>query len=217
MINEGARQAITKFNPTVRTEMAVSYRDINNALNCEDVAQYLGLDVKRHFCICPFHDEKTASMRLYREGYYCFGCQASGDSIDLASKVMNVKPAAAVVILNDYFHLGLDLKRRSSAAQTKGRKSGAWKGELYDKWYQEALSMLSDYIRISYNVMNATTLEESQKAYGRQEAERVELLQDEMFTLKPVIAYKKYKKEVMEIDKGIKRGKRLAAGVGSGD
>lgn len=34
---------------------------------------------------CVFHEERTPSLWLHQDGgYYCFGCQASGDIVDLA-------------------------------------------------------------------------------------------------------------------------------------
>ena len=34
---------------------------------------------KAGFILCPFHKEKTASMRIYKDSYNCFGCGANGD------------------------------------------------------------------------------------------------------------------------------------------
>lgn len=31
------------------------------------------------FIPCPFHKEKTASMKIYPDSYYCFGCGEHGD------------------------------------------------------------------------------------------------------------------------------------------
>ncbi len=43
------------------------------------VASY-GLKVNRAgFTACPFHNEKTPSMKVYSDGYHCFGCGAHGD------------------------------------------------------------------------------------------------------------------------------------------
>ena len=207
----------TKKKPIHRVERAINFKEVNSSLNCEEVGRFLGLEVKKGFCKCPFHSEKTGSMKLYQDGYYCFGCQVSGDSIDLVSGVLNVKPIEAVTMLNDYFALGYDLKKKASASQIRVRKDKARRYVLYDNWYNQALSLLSYYIRLCYKVANTMTFEESLRSYSRQEAERVESLQDEMFTLSPIEAYKKYKKVVMEIDNRIIRELTLASGTGSRD
>ena len=31
------------------------------------------------FICCPFHKEKTASMKIYPKDFHCFGCSANGD------------------------------------------------------------------------------------------------------------------------------------------
>ncbi len=46
---------------------------------------------KRYWACCPFHEEKHASMCFYPDGsWFCFGCKAGGDSIDLLSKLKNI-------------------------------------------------------------------------------------------------------------------------------
>ena len=64
-------------------------------LPIEGVAERLGLQVSRHKCLCPFHDDHHASLSfcVRRNTYRCFVCGASGGTIDL---VMN--------------HLGKDFK-----------------------------------------------------------------------------------------------------------
>lgn len=43
------------------------------------------------FTICPFHPEKTASMRVYPDNHaYCFGCNKRADAIDMAMVTWNV-------------------------------------------------------------------------------------------------------------------------------
>lgn len=47
---------------------------------------------KQGFIPCPFHREKTASLKLYEgdRGYYCFGCGASGDVFDFVMQIDGV-------------------------------------------------------------------------------------------------------------------------------
>jgi hypothetical protein len=50
--------------------------------------------------LCPFHDEKRASFYLYPKtnSYYCFSCQASGDSLKLVMHLHGVDFKEAVKI-----------------------------------------------------------------------------------------------------------------------
>ncbi|MBQ9883699.1 MAG: hypothetical protein IJM43_04505 [Bacteroidaceae bacterium] len=60
-------------------------------LPIEGVAERLGLQVKRHKALCPFHDDHHASLSfsIRRNSYRCFACGASGGTIDLAMRLLN--------------------------------------------------------------------------------------------------------------------------------
>jgi len=60
-------------------------------LPIEQVAQRLGLEVSRHKCLCPFHDDRHPSLSLSvtRNTYKCFVCDSHGGVIDLAMRVLN--------------------------------------------------------------------------------------------------------------------------------
>ena len=49
-------------------------------LPIEAVAERLGLNVVRHKCLCPFHDDHHASLsfRVSKNTFRCFVCGASG-------------------------------------------------------------------------------------------------------------------------------------------
>lgn len=51
-----------------------------------------GIEIdKKGFAKCPFHDEKTASFRVYKDGtYHCFGCGAHGDVITFVMGMQNL-------------------------------------------------------------------------------------------------------------------------------
>ena len=48
----------------------------------------------RKIC-CPFHDEKTPSLHIYPDHYYCFGCRAYGDHIDWLIQIEGLDHTAA--------------------------------------------------------------------------------------------------------------------------
>ncbi len=56
----------------------------------EGVAERLGLKIRLHKCLCPFHDDHHASLsfNIRRNSYRCFVCGASGGTIDLAMNLL---------------------------------------------------------------------------------------------------------------------------------
>lgn len=44
----------------------------------EVMARY-GIDVRRNMCRCPFHEDKNASMKVFKDGAHCFTCAKSWD------------------------------------------------------------------------------------------------------------------------------------------
>lgn len=58
-----------------------------------DVATHYGYKPNRAgFIKCPFHAEKTASMKIYagNKGYACFGCGANGDVISFVQQLFGL-------------------------------------------------------------------------------------------------------------------------------
>ena len=57
-------------------------------LPIEGVAERLGMQVTRHKCLCPFHDDHHPSLTFKKNKYRCWSCGASGDAISLVEKVL---------------------------------------------------------------------------------------------------------------------------------
>lgn len=54
--------------------------ELKSQYSMKDIIEMCGIEINRHgFCVCPFHNEKTASLHVYQDSFYCFGCGASGD------------------------------------------------------------------------------------------------------------------------------------------
>ena len=60
-------------------------------LPIEGVAERLELEVSRHKCLCPFHDDHHASLsfNVRKNTFRCFVCGASGGTIDLVMKCLH--------------------------------------------------------------------------------------------------------------------------------
>ena len=63
--------------------------EIKQSVSMREVVERYGIHIDRKgFCCCPFHKEKTASMKVYKDSVYCFGC---GRSADIFSFVMGME------------------------------------------------------------------------------------------------------------------------------
>ncbi len=80
-----------------------------------DVAGRLGLDicsrsVSMTKAICPFHEEKHPSFTMYTKDnkYYCFGCNAQGDTINLVCGVLGLEFESAIKWLSGSYCVAPD-------------------------------------------------------------------------------------------------------------
>ena len=72
------------------------FTQIKMAVSVKEAADYYGLEVSRGSMICcPFHNDRTPSMKLNEDYFYCFGCGAHGDVIDLTAQLFRLSPADA--------------------------------------------------------------------------------------------------------------------------
>ena len=77
-----------------------------------DICKTYGFNIQRgNFICCPFHNEKTPSLKLYdgNRGFYCFGCGEHGSVIDFVMRYFNLDFMKAISKLNDDFILGLPI------------------------------------------------------------------------------------------------------------
>lgn len=73
-----------------------------------DLAERYGIEVNnKNFCCCPFHNEKTPSMRIYEHTFYCFGCGAKRSPIDFIMKIEQVDFKTACKRLDEIYNLGI--------------------------------------------------------------------------------------------------------------
>ena len=93
-------------------------------LPIEGVAERLGLQVVRHKCLCPFHDDHHASMsfKVSKNTFRCFVCGASGGTIDLVMRHLHLDFKAACrwladennIILNEWKPQPSDISHQTS-------------------------------------------------------------------------------------------------------
>ena len=72
-------------------------------------AEKYGLEVNDSgMARCPFHNDRTPSMKLYPDHFYCFGCGKYGDVVDLAAELLCIPSYDAAHALADAFGVDTD-------------------------------------------------------------------------------------------------------------
>ena len=84
-------------------------------------AERYGLPIQQGSMVCcPFHADRTPSMKLNEDYFYCFGCGTSGDVIDLVAKLFNLSSYDAAKKLA--YDFGIDPDKPPAAAALRKPK-----------------------------------------------------------------------------------------------
>lgn len=67
------------------------FKSVKAAVMPHMAAKRYGLQVRRtNMICCPFHNDRRPSMKLNEDYFYCFGCGAHGDLIELTAKLLGI-------------------------------------------------------------------------------------------------------------------------------
>ena len=67
------------------------YETIKAAISVKQAAEHYGLKVSHNgMACCPFHNDRHPSLKLNEDYFFCFGCGAKGDVIDLVARLFNL-------------------------------------------------------------------------------------------------------------------------------
>ena len=81
------------------------FEAVKQSVITRQAAERYGLNVNRNgMAVCPFHRDRHPSMKVDRR-FHCFGCQADGDVIDFVSRLENVSPKEAALMLAQEFSI----------------------------------------------------------------------------------------------------------------
>ena len=85
------------------------FEAVKQSITVREAAQMYGIEVNRSgMACCPFHDDKNPSMKLNEEYFYCFGCGATGDVIDLVARLFGLNSYEAAQKLAQDFGIDPD-------------------------------------------------------------------------------------------------------------
>ena len=131
------------------------------ALPIEGVAERLGLRVRMHKALCPFHDDHHASLSfsVRRNTFRCFVCGASGGTIDLVMRYLNKTFLEATKWLADENNIILTEYQPQLSSPRGGREGVTFDACRYARFFErpwlndEARHFLYDERRLDPRVV----------------------------------------------------------------
>lgn len=120
------------------------YETIKAAISIKQAAKHYGLNVDRNgMACCPFHNDRHPSLKLNEDYFFCFGCGAKGDVIDLVARLFDLSSYEAAQKLAADF--GLDPKPPTAVAMVKPKRP-------YIRQFREdemlCFRVLTDYLHL---------------------------------------------------------------------
>lgn len=129
------------------------FEEVKNSLDIVQVVYKYGFKPnKSGFIYCPFHDERTPSLKLYTStnSYYCFGCNASGDIISFVSALYREQPLQTVKRLISDFGLAISIDEQHTKRHTEQQARQPTQTDIYryfEEWQVSAWRKINDYYK----------------------------------------------------------------------
>ena len=140
----------------------IDFMTIKDSVSVPDAAEYYGIDTRHVMCRCIFHEDRHPSMKLYPKNYFCFGCGAHGDVIDLVQAIFNEKPVDAAKRINADFGLGLDTGQPPDHEKINRIRQQQLERKQFREWDAKAFRTVNEYHRL---------LEEWERVYAPENAD----------------------------------------------
>lgn len=133
--------------------------EIKSSLSMRQVAEKYGIEIERGgFCVCPFHMEKTASLKIYNEpgkGFCCFGCGAAGSVIDFVMKLFGIGFRQAVVRIGTDFGITVGSSQMGLKEKRKWQEEQARKLRLERKRQAKVNLLSAEHCRLWQDYKNS--------------------------------------------------------------
>ena len=133
--------------------------EIKTRVSMRQIVERYGITMERGgYISCPFHMEKTPSLKIYDQpgkGFCCFGCGAAGSVIDFVMRLRGLTFRQAVV------RIGMDFGIAVTGSPPSIKDRRKWQIEqfarvLADRARQERIDGLCDEYRLAWFVHQNT-------------------------------------------------------------
>lgn len=112
--------------------------ELKQSLSMREVVERYGLHPNgTGFISCPFHKEKTASMKIYKGSYHCYGCGANGDIFSFVMGIEHCNFKTAFSMLGGtYEHSQSAYSNRIRKEKFRRKREEELKKEQFQKQFR---------------------------------------------------------------------------------
>lgn len=130
--------------------------EIKQSVSMMEIAEVYGIKVdKNDFCRCIYHNERIPSMKLYKDSFYCFSCQKSGDVFTFVQKMEDIPFREAFQKLGGTYGHESGLSKyqlqRQKVIRKQKRLETEQKENDFKRWRCGKLSEACDMLRLCDN------------------------------------------------------------------
>lgn len=141
---------------------------IKDRVSIQQIVDRYGYEPNRAgFINCPFHNEKTPSLRVYKESnsFYCFGCNTGGDIIGFVMHLFHIDFGEALVRLDNDFNLNLTNKMSSRERMAaKSQLEEIRNRQAYNKYLMNAYLLHYNAITAIFRAMWSSYINDRPKS-----------------------------------------------------
>ena len=121
------------------------FEAVKQNTSARQVAEYYGAKVNKNgMCQCPFHNDKTPSMKIDNR-FYCFGCNETGDAIDYVSKLFGIGLREAAVKICEDLSLEYDKTTQKTRPVSKPIRPQKSEAQIFAEAQKYIFKVLSDF------------------------------------------------------------------------
>ena len=132
--------------------------EIKTLYSMRDILERYGIHANRSgFIKCPFHSgDNTASMKIYKDSYHCFGCNANGDIFSFIQRMDNCSFKDAFYQLGGVYEKP-SFQSKMAVYHAKKAKETREKSEEKDAAYRKLLNSEITLFRLAVNNLEPMT------------------------------------------------------------
>ena len=121
------------------------FEAVKQNTSARQVAEYYGAKVNKNgMCQCPFHNDKTPSMKI-DDRFYCFGCQETGDAVDYVSKLFGIGLRDAAIKICEDLSIEYDKTTQKTKPVSKPIRPQKSEAQIFAEAQKYIFKVLSDF------------------------------------------------------------------------